>query len=98
MLRPLALIRLLVLDEWGLEPLNQAHRNDLLEIMDDRHEQSSTVVISQLPTEQWYGSIGDNTLADAIRDRLMHNAHRLQLKGESMRKRQEKLTQDEPSG
>ena len=83
---------------WGLEPLTQAHRNDLLEIMDDRHGQSSTVVISQLPTEQWYGSIGDNTLADAILDRLMHNAHRLQLKGESMRKRQDKLTQDEQSG
>lgn len=56
------------------------------------------MVISQLPTEQWYGSIGDNTLADAILDRLMHNAHRLQLKGESMRKRQDKLTQDEQSG
>ncbi len=98
LLRQLARLRLLVLDDWGLEPLTQAHRNDLLEIMDDRHGQSSTVVISQLPTEQWYGSIGDNTLADAILDRLMHNAHRLQLKGESMRKRQDKLTQDEQSG
>ncbi len=98
LLRQLARTRLLVLDDWGLEPLTQAHRNDLLEIMDDRHGQSSTVVISQLPTEQWYGSIGDNTLADAILDRLMHNAHRLQLKGESMRKRQDKLTQDEQSG
>ena len=98
LLRQLARIRLLVLDDWGLEPLAQAHRNDLLEIMDDRHGQSSTMVISQLPTEQWYVSIGDNTLADAILDRLMHNAHRLQLKGESMRKRQDKLTQDEQSG
>ena len=98
LLRQLARTRLLVLDDWGLEPLTQAHRNDLLEIMDDRHGQSSTVVISQLPTEQWYESIGDNTLADAILDRLMHNAHRLQLKGESMRKRQDKLTQDEQSG
>ena len=98
LLRQLARLRLLVLDDWGLEPLTQAHRNDLLEIMDDRHGQSSTVVISQLPTEQWYESIGDNTLADAILDRLMHNAHRLQLKGESMRKRQDKLTQDEQSG
>ena len=98
LLRQLARIRLLVLDDWGLEPLTQAHRNDLLEIMDDRHGQSSTMLISQLPTEQWYGSIGDNTLADAILDRLMHNAHRLQLKGESMRKRQDKLTQDEQSG
>ncbi len=98
LLRQLARLRSLVLDDWGLEPLTQAHRNDLLEIMDDRHGQSSTVVISQLPTEQWYVSIDDNTLADAILDRLMHNAHRLQLKGESMRKRQDKLTQDEQSG
>ena len=57
-----------------------------MEILDDRHDNSSTIVISQLPTEQWYAAIGDNTLADAILDRLMHNAHRLPLKGESMRK------------
>ncbi|MDP7193594.1 MAG: IS21-like element helper ATPase IstB [Arenicellales bacterium] len=78
--------QLLILDDWGLEPLAPAHRNDLLEIMDDRHDHSSTLVSSQLPTDQWYASIGDNTLADAILDRLMHNSHRLQLKGESMRK------------
>ena len=77
-----------LLDDWGLEPLNAAQRNDLMEIMDDRHGCSSTVVISQLPTDQWYQSIGDNTLADAILDRLMHNAHRIKLKGESMRKLQ----------
>ena len=57
-----------------------------MEIMDDRHGSSSTILISQLPTDQWYQSIGDNTLADAILDRLMHNAHRIKLKGESMRK------------
>ena len=94
----LARVELLILDDWGLEPLKPAHRNDLLEIMDDRHGRHSTVVISQLPTDQWYASIGDNTLADAILDRLMHNAHRLQLKGESMRKRQSPLTQDEQAG
>ena len=55
-------------------------------ITDDRHGSSSTILISQLPTDQWYQSIGDNTLADAILDRLMHNAHRIKLKGESMRK------------
>lgn len=77
---------LLILDDWGLEPLTAAQRNDLLEIMDDRHGHGSTLVISQLPTDQWYNCIGDNTLADAILDRLMHNAHRLVLKGESMRK------------
>lgn len=95
MLANLAKVQLLILDDWGLETLKPAHRNDLMEIMDDRHGQSSTLVISQLPTDQWYVSIGDNTLADAILDRLMHNAHRLQLKGESMRKVLGKLTEDE---
>ena len=85
----------LIIDDWGLEPLNAATRFDLMEIMDDRYEQSATVIISQLPTEQWYESIGDNTLADAILDRLMHNAHRMILKGESMRKKMNSLTQVE---
>lgn len=91
----LSKVQLLIIDDWGLEPLKPAHRNDLLEIMDDRHGSSSTMIISQLPTDQWYASIGENTLADAILDRLMHNAHRLQLKGESMRKRNGLLTQAE---
>jgi DNA replication protein DnaC len=94
-LRQLAKIQLLIIDDWGLEPLKPAHRNDLMEIMDDRHGTTSTLIISQLPTDQWYASIGDNTLADAILDRLMHNAHRLQLKGESMRKLMAKLTDGE---
>jgi DNA replication protein DnaC len=94
-LTQLAKVQLLILDDWGLEPLKPAHRNDLMEIMDDRHGQTSTLVISQLPTDQWYTSIGDNTLADAILDRLMHNAHRLPLKGESMRKILGQLTEDE---
>ena len=85
-LKLLARIQMMVIDDWGLESLKPAHRNDLMEIMDDRHGHTSTVVISQLPTDEWYASIGDNTLADAILDRLMHNSHRLQLKGESMRK------------
>ncbi len=95
LLTQLAKIGLLILDDWGLEALKPAHRNDLMEIMDDRHSQASTLVISQLPTDQWYASIGDNTLADAILDRLMHNAHRLELKGESMRKVLGKLTEGE---
>ena len=94
-LKLLARIQLLIIDDWGLEKLNPAQRNDLMEIMDDRHGHTSTVMISQLPTDQWYTSIGDNTLADAILDRLMHNAHRLQLKGESMRKIMNQLTHDE---
>lgn len=86
-LKSLSRINMLILDDWGLEPLKGTQRNDLMEIMDDRHGSSSTVIISQLPTEEWYQSIGDNTLADAILDRLMHNAHRIKLKGESMRKK-----------
>ena len=88
-LKRLARSELLILDDWGLEPLQSVARHDLLEIMDDRHGHTSTAVVSQLPFDQWYATIGDNTLADAILDRLMHNAHRLQLKGESMRKQKQ---------
>ena len=91
----LAKTHVLLLDDWGLEKLTTAHRNDLLEIMDDRHGSTSTVMISQLPTDEWYVAIGDNTLADAILDRLMHNAHRLSLKGQSMRKILGDLTEGE---
>ncbi len=73
-------------------------RNDLMELMDDRHGNASTIMLSQLPTEQWHQSIGDNTIADAILDRLMHNAHRLKLKGESMRKTRSSLTDGEHLG
>lgn len=97
-LQSLAKLDLLILDDWGLEPLKAAQRNDLMEIMDDRYDCSSTVIISQLPTDQWYQSIGDNTLADSILDRLMHNAHRIKLKGESMRKLQSNLTEGEHLG
>lgn len=78
---------MLILDDWGLGTLSSVHRNDLLEVMDDRYGKSATVMISQLRTEEWYGCVGDSTLADAILDRVMHNAHRLEMKGESMRKR-----------
>jgi DNA replication protein DnaC len=94
-LQTLAKLDCLIIDDWGLEPLTAAQRNDLMEIMDDRHGNTSTLIMSQLPTDQWYQSIGDNTLADAILDRLMHNAHRIKLKGESMRKMQSELTDGE---
>ena len=97
-LQSLAKIDLLIIDDWGLEPLKAAQRNDLMEIMDDRHDSSSTAIISQLPTEEWHQSIGDNTLADAILDRLMHNAHRVKLKGESMRKIQSTIDHREHLG
>ena len=95
LLKQLEKVDLLILDDWGLEPLSQSQRNDLLEIMDDRHNRSSTIVTSQLPVSKWHASIGDATLADAILDRLTHNAHRLKLKGESMRKSRAKLEERE---
>ena len=82
----LAKTDVLLLDDWGLEKLSLGQRNDLLEIMEDRHGSKSTLITSQLPINQWHQSIGDATLADAILDRLLHNAHKVKLKGESMRK------------
>ena len=67
--------------------MTESQRRDLLEIMDDRHNQSSTLVTSQLPVNLWHDAIGDLTLGDAILDRLVHNAHRIDMKGESMRKK-----------
>lgn len=98
LLQQFAKMDLLILDDWGLEPLTAPQRNDLMELMDDRNGSSSTILISQLPTEQWYESIGDNTLADAILDRIIHNAHRINLKGESIRKKQSELTKREHLG
>jgi DNA replication protein DnaC len=86
LLTRLARVQLLILDDWGLAPMTGEQRRDLLEIVDDRHGRASTIVTSQVPVEHWHDVIGDPTLADAILDRLVHNAHRLVLKGESMRK------------
>lgn len=85
---------LLVLDDWGLIPLNDEHRHDLLEITEDRYNLRSTVLVSQFPLENWHDLVGDPTLADAILDRLVHNAYKITLKGDSMRKRN--LTQLQP--
>lgn len=82
----LAKTDLLLLDDWGLEKMTLGQRNDLLEIMEDRHGLRSTLITSQLPISQWHKAIGDATLADAILDRLLHNSHKIKLKGESMRK------------
>jgi DNA replication protein DnaC len=76
----------LVLDDWGLAPISASESRDILEVVDDRSQKRSTIVASQLPLEHWYGAIGDPTVADAILDRLIHGAHKLLLKGESMRK------------
>ena len=77
----------LILDDWGLDRITPSQSHDLLEIMDDRHGLRSTLVASQLPITQWHTTLGDATLADAILDRLIHNAHRIALKGDSLRKR-----------
>ena len=91
-LSELAKTDVLILDDWGLITLAAEHRRDLLEIFDDRHGKKSTIVTSQLPIKLWHEVINDSTLADAIMDRLIHNAYRIELKGESMRKIKSKLT------
>ena len=77
---------LLILDDWGIQPLTGAQRTDLMEVIEDRHDRRSTLIASQLPIENWHDYIGEATLADAILDRLLHGAHRLKLTGESMRR------------
>ena len=86
-----ARIELLVIDDWGLATLTEEQRRDLLEIMDDRHDLRSTLIASQIPVEKWHSVIGDPTLGDAILDRLVHNAHKISLKGDSLRKNPNKL-------
>ena len=86
MLKMLGRVELLILDDWGLSVLTHAQRIDLLEILEDRNGRGSTIVTSQVPADQRHEGIGDPTLADAILDRLVHNAHRLTMTGESMRK------------
>jgi DNA replication protein DnaC len=87
LLKSIAKIDVLILDDWGLGILAPTERRDLLEILEDRHGRGSTIVTSQLPVDHWHEAIGDPTLADAILDRLVHNAHRLLLSGESLRRR-----------
>ena len=86
LLKMLSRVDLLILDDWGLAPLTGEQRRDLLEVVDDRHRRRSTTITSQVPIEHWHEVIVDPTIADAVLDRLVHNAHRLTLKGDSMRK------------
>ena len=97
LIHTLARTQLLILDDWGLVKLNAEQRRDLLEILEDRHGRCSTLATSQLPVEKWYDGIGDPTLADAILDRLVHNAYKINLKGESMRKQKKPLTSMTPT-
>jgi DNA replication protein DnaC len=86
MLKSLARVQLLILDDWGLATMTSQQGRDILEIVDDRHGRASTIVTSQLPVDHWHDVIPDPTVADAVLDRLVHTAHRLALKGESLRK------------
>lgn len=88
----LAKTELLILDDWGLAVLSDENRRDLLELLEERHERRATMVTSQLPVEHWHEALGDPTLADAILDRLVHNAYKIALHGDSLRKRAAKGT------
>jgi DNA replication protein DnaC len=85
-LAKVAKVDVLLLDDWGLVPLGETERRDLLEIIEDRYGNRSTILTSQLPIESWHDHVGEATIADAICDRLLHNAHKIDLKGESRRK------------
>jgi DNA replication protein DnaC len=89
LLARIAKVPVLLIDDLGLAPMSDSDRRDLLEIIEDRHGGASTIVTSQLPLELWHDNVGDPTLADAILDRLVHNAHRIELKGASMRKKKQ---------
>ena len=78
---------LLIIDDWGPEPLNAEQRRDLLEIVDDRYDRGSLLITSQIPVAAWHDVIGDPTLGDAILDRVLHTAHRIELKGDSLRRK-----------
>jgi DNA replication protein DnaC len=80
---------LLVIDDFALAPLTDEQRRDLLEIMEDRYNRRSTIVVSQLPADHWHEIIGDPTIADAILDRLVHNAHKIQLKTKVSKRKEE---------
>lgn len=79
--------QLIILDDFGLQPLDSQNRIALLELIEDRHNSGSMIVTSQLPVSKWYEIIGEKTIADAILDRLIHQSHRIELRGESMRKK-----------
>jgi DNA replication protein DnaC len=85
-LEKLSRTELLIIDDWGMSPLSDLAKRDILEIMEDRHNVRSTIIITQYPVPEWHRLIDDPTLADAICDRLVHNAYQLTIKGESMRK------------
>ncbi len=94
MLKNLARVQLLILDDWAITPLTAEQRRDLLEIVDDRHGRASTIVTSQVPVDHWHEHIGNPTIADAVLDCLVHGAHRIELRGEALRKLRAAKTPD----
>ncbi|MEM6533029.1 MAG: IS21-like element helper ATPase IstB [Myxococcota bacterium] len=94
LLSKLAKTDVLVLDDWGLAPLEDQERRDVLEVLEDRYANRSVIVATQLPTNTWHGYIGEPTLADAIVDRLLHNAHTIELSGDSIRKTKNRLAKE----
>ena len=93
MLSKLAKTRLLIFDDWLLDSLDLSQTRDLLEVIDDRFNRGSTIFATQLPVSEWHSRFEDPTLADAMMDRIVHNAYRLTMEGDSQRKKQKKLTQ-----
>ena len=93
MMKTLAKTKVLVIDDWGLSMLNEVERTDLLEVLEERYNKQCTIVTSQLPIKNWHEVIGNATLADAILDRLVHNAYIIELGGDTMRKRNQKRPQ-----
>ena len=98
LMNKLSKIKVLIVDDFCIAPMSDPERRDLLEILEDRQSISSTIITTQLPVESWIEHIGDPTLADAILDRLVHNSHKINLKGESMRKIHSPLTKQTKSG
>jgi len=96
LLAGLARVQVLILDDWGLDLPTAEGRRILLEILDDRYERASTIITSQFPTTDWHTNLGDPTLADAILDRVLHHAYRIELKGDSLRKKPSRLTAKPP--
>jgi DNA replication protein DnaC len=98
LLRKLARLQLLIFDDWLRDPLSRTQARDLLEILDDRYSRAATMIVTQVPVAEWHSRIPDPTLADAILDRLIHSAYRVELKGESMRKVHSPLVTDRNQG
>ena len=92
MMNQIAKASLIIIDDWGLSKITDSQQRDFLEILEDRHDIHSTIIASQIPSTHWHDLMDNPTVADAILDRLIHNAYKINLKGESMRKKKSKLT------